>query len=503
MPTLSNVLAERTEMSPADAEWLHRLTGDWQLLADLSFADLVLWVPGRSSGGRVWVVAAQARPMTGPNFFSDDVVGQAAGRYRPEVLGEAFSGRTVRLDRVPGSRSPTVREDYVPVVRAGGAIGVVSRHADLATMRARSRLELTYLGIADALVRMISEGSFPTEGAPTGVRRGAPRVGDGVIRLCEDGAIDYASPNGVSALRRLGHTGEVARADLSRIVTGLLPRGTPVDEGLPLVLTGRAPWRTEVEARGISVSIRAIPLLEQGARTGALLLLRDVSELRRRERELLSKDATIREIHHRVKNNLQTVAALLRLQSRRLEDPGAREALGEAGRRIATIALVHDTLSQGFDETVPFDEIAVRGVRAAVEVASRGARVSARHTGSFGRLGAEDATPVAMVLAELVDNAVTHGFPDQPADDGPGTVHVDARRSHQDGEELLTVTVRDDGAGLPPAGRPDGAGLGMQIVTALIQDLRGQINWQPAKPRGTTVRFTARLRPLPVTPEGS
>ena len=58
--------------------------------------------------------------------------------------------------------------------------------------------------------------------------------------------------------------------------------------------------------------MRAIPLVEAGQRTGAILLLRDVSELRRRERDLMTKDATIREIHHRVKNNLQTVAALLR-----------------------------------------------------------------------------------------------------------------------------------------------------------------------------------------------
>ena len=71
-----------------------------------------------------------------------------------------------------------------------------------------------------------------------------------------------------------------------------------------------------------------------GDRIGALVLLRDVTELRRRERELMTKDATIREIHHRVKNNLQTVAALLRLQARRLRIPEGRAALEEAVRRV-------------------------------------------------------------------------------------------------------------------------------------------------------------------------
>src|SRR6476660_7016154 len=146
--------------------------------------------------------------------------------------------------------------------------------------------------------------------------------------------------------------------------------------------------------------MRAIPLTEAGQRFGALLLLRDVSELRRREQELLTKDATIREIHHRVKNNLQSVAALLRLQARRTEDEQARAALQEAERRVGTIALVHDTLSKGFDETVDFDE------------AAYDKRIERERTGdSFGRLRAEDATSLAMILSELVQNAIEHGFP--------------------------------------------------------------------------------------------
>ncbi len=93
------------------------------------------------------------------------------------------------------------------------------------------------------------------------------------------------------------------------------------------------------------------------------MLVRDVTELRRREEQLLTKDATIREIHHRVKNNLQTVAALLRLQARRTAPPEAREALRESVRRVTSIALVHETLSQTLDESVAFDSIADELVR--------------------------------------------------------------------------------------------------------------------------------------------
>jgi two-component sensor histidine kinase len=240
--------------------------------------------------------------------------------------------------------------------------------------------------------------------------------------------------------------------------------------------------------------MRAIPLTEGGHRVGALLLLRDVSELRRREQELMTKDATIREIHHRVKNNLQTVAALLRLQARRLpEGEAGREALEEAVRRVGVIALVHETLSQGFDETVDFDDIAVRGLQAITEVAKAEEPITSRVEGSFGMVRAEDATAMAMVLSELVQNAVEHGL----APTGGGTITVEAQRSTNDtGDDLLTVTITDDGMGLPDGFRPGGSGLGTQIVTSLVQDLRGRIVWENAEPRGTRVRLVARLRPL-------
>ena len=82
-------------------------------------------------------------------------------------------------------------------------------------------------------------------------------------------------------------------------------------------LSGGASMRVEVDAGGAAVLLRTLPLVLNGSAAGAAVLIRDVTEIKRRDRALMSKDATIREIHHRVKNNLQTVAALLRLQARR------------------------------------------------------------------------------------------------------------------------------------------------------------------------------------------
>jgi len=490
--TLSALIHEHAALPPADEEWLRLLVSDWQLLSDLSFADLVLWV---RSPSRQWHAVAHIRPTTGQTVYVRDQVGRLAGSSRAELLEAALTERRILRER-DGEWDPDdpVREESIPVVRRERAIAVLTRHTNLSMLRTPSRLELTYLATADALSRMVAGGEFPHPTAPTGLRRGAPRVGDGVIRLDIEGVITYASPNSVSALHRLGYVGDILGASLAEVVTSVLRDTTaPVDEGMPLVLTGRQPWRTEVTNAGQVISMRAIPLTESGQRIGAILLVRDISELRRREQELMTKDATIREIHHRVKNNLQSVAALLRLQARRMPDAQGRAALEEAVRRVGTIALVHDTLSHGLDETVAFDEVADLAVRAVVEVARSDRPVTARRVGSFGRVRAEHATSLAMVVSELVQNAAEHGV---AARGGTITVEVKRKEGKED-TDVLTVTVTDDGVGLPGGRLPSGAGLGTQIVQSLVQDLRGRISWSAAEPEGTRVKFTARLRRLP------
>jgi two-component sensor histidine kinase len=485
VPTLSSLVRTLGALEHADEEWLHLLVGDWQMLSDLSFADLLLWLPERTGAG--FIAVAHCRPSTGTTVHDEDVVGIRLAHGDREQIDRAYrEGRICReLDPEWLDGGP-VREETVPVVRDGRVIAVMSRDTNLSTPRTPSRLDLNYMQCADALVRMIAEGTFPNVGAPTGMRRGAPRVGDGMMRLDVDGIVLYASPNARSDYRRLGFVGDLEGRSLAEVTASMVDSSHPVDESLPLVVTGRAPWRTDVESRGASLSLRAVPFVTQGVRTGALVLCRDVTELRRREQELLTKDATIREIHHRVKNNLQTVSALLRLQARRIEVPEARAALEEAMRRVSTIALVHETLTRGFEELVDFDEVMARGLLLIASLAASSEAAHTRREGTFGTVGAEDATALALVLTELVTNAVEHGL-----DGGAGTVTV---RAERDGNRLV-ATVEDDGTGLPEGFSSKTAGLGLQIVQALVVgELRGSITWHARETGGTRVVVEADLR---------
>jgi two-component sensor histidine kinase len=316
-------------------------------------------------------------------------------------------------------------------------------------------------------------------------------VGDGLVQLDADGSVAFASPNALSAYRRLGHRGDLVGLRLDEVTAAVAPPGTaPLDEPVALVAAGRSPRMGELEAREAVVQLRSIPLRPGGDHIGAVVLVRDVTELRRRDRQLIGKDATIREIHHRVKNNLQTVAALLRLQARRMAVPEAREALEESVRRVSSIAVVHETLSGTLDELVQFDDIADRiGAMVAEMVAP--ARVRLHREGTFGVLPAEVATPLAMVVAELLQNAVEHGFAGL---DRAGAVALVVSRSEGGG---LRVRVADDGRGLPEGFSLDGSdGLGLQIVRTLVEsELGGRLSVTSGARGGTvaTVEVAAAV----------
>src|SRR5215467_16274364 len=311
MPTLTDLALRQAGLAEAEVDWLHLLLSDWQLLADLSFADLVLWAQLRDGSG--WVALAQIRPVTAPTAIPDDVVGVVRPAGARPFLDVAMQERRICREGDPEwTTGVPVRHETIPVVRDGRVIAVIERSTNLSAARTPSRLDLAYLRAADDLTQMVAAGMFPAAGEEPALVR-SPRVGDGLIRLNKSGRVTYASPNGLSAYRRLGLTADIVGKQLGPLTARLGAGREPRDESLMLTASGRSHAETEVDGNGAVVQLRTIPLVVDGVRAGALVLVRDVTELRRRERELLTKDATIREIHHRVKNNLQTVAALLRL----------------------------------------------------------------------------------------------------------------------------------------------------------------------------------------------
>ena len=497
MPSLNELVRAHTTLDAADVDWLDRLMADWQIIADLSFADLVLWL--RDHEDRGYWAAAQMRPTTGPTALFDDVVGTFLPVGRRRMLDQAWEQqRLIREGDPDWSEDVPVRVEVIPVRRDDRVIALIARSTNLLGVRTPSRLELAYVQTASDLTQMIAKGYFPTD-AQRSDDADTPRVGDGFMRVDAAGRVTYASPNALSVYRRLGLQGDLAGLVLGETTRDLIPSRRRADEEtLSAVLSGKAHRDAEIVTDGASVVVRAVPLRPRGEHIGALVLLRDVTDLRRRDRELVTKDATIREIHHRVKNNLQTVAALLRLQARRIDVPEAKAALTEAVRRVGSIAIVHETLSQAVEEHVGFDEIADRLARMVSDVSAMETPVQIRRVGSFQRLASETATALAMVITEVLQNAVEHGYPDGATGaEGPATPGVQedtATRGNIVFSVLraggrLQVDVVDDGVGLPAGFDLDSStNLGLSIVRTLVESELGGRLTMGAGPQGVGTR---------------
>ncbi len=542
---------------------LESLMASWSLLADLSFSDLLLFAPVTRDSGEgdeavpepaltspepgdleprepepgepalegsaltppepgepepkesgipgvdrldAFVVLGQIRPTTSQTLYEVDLVGQVeSAESLPNLVESYQSGVIVRAEQPSEFVDTLVRVTHIPVRHSGTVLGVLCRVWSPRTTRRRGTLERVYLDLFERLSVMVTDGLFPFVADDAAVEE-APRVGDGVLVIDAHERITYASPNAVNALHRASINSSIVGSRLA--VLGL--ETSAVDAAF----SGKRPVIEEVERPpDVILMIRCIPLISRGALTGAAILLRDVTDLRRRDRLILTKDATIREVHHRVKNNLQTISSLLRLQARRLDEAEAtgRIALLEAERRIRAIALVHDILAREATEQVPFEEIVAALVNMIRETSTISFPVTIEVEGSLGDLSADVATPLAVAIAELLQNAMEHAFPEPwyaessqssaqesgspapgPAPSGrqatPGTdARVDLMLCEQ--PDALGVVVRDNGCGLPEGFDIDQTrSLGLSIVRDLVRSqLGGTIKMETDG--GTVVRL--------------
>src|SRR3954463_2018543 len=254
MSSLSERLTRGSASNPSQVDHARRLGAGWRLLADLPFADLTLWVP-LSTGA--WWCGAQGRPLTAPTSRPEDLVGVEVEGLDAEPFAVAHrEGRPVTEGEPDWSSGTPRRREVIPVRHDGVVVAVLAKDTNLAVTRSPSTLELTYLDIAADLCLMVSAGTFPPQ-QPQDAEV-SPRVGDGLVRLDASGMVTYASPNALSAYRRIGVDRDLAGAELAQLTRAASAdrvAGEAAAAGIAAAVAGRFPDAMDVEGSAATMLV--------------------------------------------------------------------------------------------------------------------------------------------------------------------------------------------------------------------------------------------------------
>ncbi|MCK9150756.1 sensor histidine kinase [Methanobacterium alcaliphilum] len=230
-----------------------------------------------------------------------------------------------------------------------------------------------------------------------------------------------------------------------------------------------------------------IPHVEDEKFNGAIITASDVTITKEAEKlmkaSLKEKELLLGEVHHRVKNNMQIISSLLRLQSSEVEDPESRNILLESQNRIKTMSIVHESLyqSENFSEIDMLNYIN-RLVKNLTITYSSSERVIFQVNSENIQLAIDTAIPVGLVINELVTNAIKHAFPDNRK----GKIYIEFKKD----PECYQLIVKDDGVGMPAdIDLSSCTSLGWELVNGLVDQLSGTLTLNRENGTEITIRF--------------
>lgn len=483
-------------LAPEDLDLLCKVEAGLSITADVSRADVLLCTLLERDTA---LVAVHAIPHSISSLYRKDATGRTFGPDEQPLLFQALrKGAGGSRQREVLSHGAPIIQDVFPIYgRDARVIGAMVVETNMIAHERQRRRNRHFRQATIWMQEMCARGELDSGPTLSGFS-----LYDGIYLVDRRRIIIYMSGITANLFRSAGIAAEVHEQ----------PLATLEDQDVKLVEEVFATQqcsesRTESEDGRIWIR-SAIPIRstrqrwrnawrsrpwewqfgngEESDLDVVMVLMHNATEAVQKQRELNVKSAIIQEVHHRVKNNLQNIAAVLRIQARRVESDEARVHLTEAVNRVLSMAMIHEFLSHDEHRPINVKDVCQRiGLQVTQVSVSPDQDINIQVTGSSIRLPASQATPVAMVVNELLLNAVEHGLAGRSS--GRILIQLD------DLGDAVRISVEDDGNGLPPDFDPvhQSSSLGLHIVHTLVtDDLKGSLSMEPAEPQGARAVVT-------------
>ncbi|TCK98803.1 two-component sensor histidine kinase [Natranaerovirga hydrolytica] len=467
---IKELCQQYTFLKEDDITKLQAISQQMQLMADLNRADIFIDCMSREKD--VAMVVAEAKPFLYKSHYKDSVVGQYAYRHNePAVLRTLELGMPTRDLRAITQEEQMVRQNVVPIKNDDGVtIACLIMETDVYESEQKhakiQMLTQTTENLSETL-RTIHEEVLLN-----------PYLNDGIIIFDANGISQSVNPMATKLYRKLGYLD---------VLQGIPFENLVLDGNSFKIIANNPNFKiSEVTVGDMSLQIKYVNLNSaQYEMEGVLMVIKDITDKKAIEKALITKSVAIREIHHRVKNNLQTIASLLRLQLRRVDNKESKKAFEESINRVSSIAVTHEILAQNGVDEVDIKTILKRIVDNADNVSFNECQVELIITGDTFYITSELATSIGLVVNELVQNSLQYAFVGREK----GQIIVQIEK----GIQYSSILVQDDGVGFDVKNSRKGS-LGISIVQSIVEDtLKGCFSLESAS-QGTKANFDFRMK---------
>lgn len=465
MPDSIEILCEKyTNLTGEEIETIKEINVGLQIMANLEDSDF--FIDCLTTDDTTAIVVAEAKPQNVPSSYKKTVVGLLAEPQNEPAVARTFKlGVSTKQMKAVTQEYASVIQTVEPIKHKERVIGVLieERNADENNeMRNRIRFsDQSYAELANVLIRLEGENLWL-----------ADCIDEAVILIDMDGYVSYRNKIAWNLYQKLGYTVDI----LGQQYRGMALHGS----NLEWVDQDANYSGIEVNIANLTLTVKQISLKSNNI--DFAVMIQDITHIREKEKELILKSVAVKEIHHRIKNSLQTIASLLRLQGRRTKSLEAQKVLGESMNRILAIASTHELLAKEGVEKVNIRDVLENikdntlrcfynpAINIIVEIKGEGFQVDS-----------EISTSIALVVSELLHNSLQYAF-DDARENGKIIIEIENK------ERQLYISVADNGKGFDINEIREDS-LGLSIVFSIVKDkLKGTIN-VASSDSGTSIKF--------------